>query len=157
MFLQVACFRWAPFKKRETSFSSSRARVCSDEGGRANMASFIIRLLHKPDLLIFANSLVVFHNHVDAGGRVQRRPLQVELQHLRQARAADIRGVQRDIRGVQRGVGVLRTNQSQICRSDQCLWERIRSTSFQTGFTSLSITFVFFFSSEREKGGFVTQ
>lgn len=40
----------------------------------------------EPHLLIFANSFVVFHNHINAGGRVQCCSLQIKLQHLRQER-----------------------------------------------------------------------
>lgn len=32
--------------------------------------------------LIFPNSLVVFHHHVDEGGGIQRFAIQIELEHL---------------------------------------------------------------------------
>lgn len=70
----------------------------SDERGQANIFSFITprRVAQsrtwEPHLLIFADGLVVFHNHIDAGGRVQQCSLQVKLQHLGQERAPDMGG-----------------------------------------------------------------
>lgn len=122
--------------------------------GPANIVSFIAQLRvaqaqpQEAHLLIFPNSLVVFHNHINAGGRVQRCALQIKLQHLRQDRASHLRAVVG-------GWGQL-SEQSfsaikvKTARSSICPTVRRLVTSFQTGFTSLSTTFVFFFSSESE-------
>lgn len=41
-------------------------------------------------LLIFPNSLVVFHHHVDEGGGIQSFALQIELEHLEEGWGAQV-------------------------------------------------------------------
>ena len=154
----LLCLATSGIHRSERESRSSPPRLCRQGAviaeGKANILSFITRprvaqtRTQETHLLIFADGLVVFHNHIEAGGRVQRGSLQVELQHLRQQRADMSADVIRTKPG---------NNHSQICKlrhaSANC--EKIRATSFQTGFTSLSITFVFFFSSKREMRGFL--
>lgn len=100
-----------------------------EERRRANIWSFITHLrvaptqTEEPHLLIFANSLVVFHNHINAGGGVQRRSLQVELQHLRQESAKGIGGVQRGPASSEQSLSAIRVKSTCLnMRLSSCEW-----------------------------------
>lgn len=110
--------------------TSALPAVSSDEWGKANISSFVTHLnvaqtqeSQESHLLIFANSLVVFHNHINAGGRVQRCSLQIKLQHLRQDRTPDIRGVQRGPMSSEHSLLAIRSRISMFEQASVQLWE----------------------------------
>lgn len=65
--------------RRTASLSSPTSVCCTKNKPRLMGSSVSGAALH---LLIFPNSLIVFHNHVNRGARVQRSALQVKLKNL---------------------------------------------------------------------------